>query len=137
MRDSYAPLVWQCRYSGIEVPDPLWKYVEFGRDKKYSEAQSEHLPDEPDMLRGFDEWAEAFAGHVAKKGRVEPGEYRAAGYVPPSHLGADLKTKLRAARMMLGIPVKGSSPDIQQKQGLNRDVGVLYKKGEGAKLRDR
>ena len=33
MRDTYAPLVWQCRYSGIEVPDPLWRYVEFGRDK--------------------------------------------------------------------------------------------------------
>jgi hypothetical protein len=30
MRDSYAPLVWQCRYSGIEVPDALWRYVEFG-----------------------------------------------------------------------------------------------------------
>jgi NADPH-dependent FMN reductase len=24
-REAYAPLVWQCRYSGIEVPDHLWR----------------------------------------------------------------------------------------------------------------
>src|SRR5262249_45056851 len=30
-RDAYAPLVWQCRYSGVEVPDHLWRYVEFGQ----------------------------------------------------------------------------------------------------------
>jgi hypothetical protein len=30
-RGAYAPLVWQCRYSGIEVPEALWRYVEFGR----------------------------------------------------------------------------------------------------------
>src|SRR5215207_7197302 len=46
MRDTYAPLVWQCRYSGIEVPDALWRYVEFGRDKKYSENQAEHMVDD-------------------------------------------------------------------------------------------
>jgi hypothetical protein len=88
------------------------------------------------MLRAFDGWADAFATHVATKGRVKPNEFRAAGYVPPPHLGADLKTKWQAARMMVGMPVPGTSPAIQQEQGLNRDVGVLYKKGEGDKLRD-
>jgi hypothetical protein len=39
MRDAYQQLVWQCRYSGIEVPDTLWRHCEFGRDKKYSENQ--------------------------------------------------------------------------------------------------
>jgi hypothetical protein len=136
MRESYAPLVWQCRYSGIEVPDALWKFIEFGRGKLYSEAQAEHLPNEPEMLIGFDRWADAFVEHVARKGRVKPNEFRAAGYVPPPHLGADLKTKWRAARMAIGAPVPGTSPAIQQEQGLNRDVGVLYKKGEGDKLRD-
>jgi multimeric flavodoxin WrbA len=34
MRQAYAPLVWQCRYGGIEVPDPLWNYLESGRGKK-------------------------------------------------------------------------------------------------------
>jgi len=26
VRDTYAPLVWQCRYGGIEVPDPLRRF---------------------------------------------------------------------------------------------------------------
>jgi hypothetical protein len=84
MRDTYAPLVWQCRYSGIEVPDPLWRYVEFGRDKKYSDNQAEHMASEPDLLREFDEWTDAFVDHVAKKGRVSPNEYRAFGYRAPA-----------------------------------------------------
>ena len=33
-RDAYAPLVWQSRYSGIEVPDHLWCYEEFGVGRK-------------------------------------------------------------------------------------------------------
>lgn len=136
MREAYAPLVWQCRYSGIEVPDGLWRYIEFGREKPYSEAQAQHLTHEPQMLSGFDEWVAEFTRHVATKGRVKPGEFRAAGYEPPRHLGADLKTKWRAARMAIGKPVPGTSPAIQQELGLNRDVGLHYKKGEGDKLRD-
>jgi len=53
MRDTYAPLVWQARYSGIEVPDALWRFVEFGRGKPYSENQAEHLIGEPDVLTAF------------------------------------------------------------------------------------
>ncbi len=72
MRDSYAPLVWQCRYSGIEVPDALWKYIAFGWNKKYSEAQAEHLANELKMLVSFDDWADAFVAHVAmSRGREE------------------------------------------------------------------
>ena len=26
-RDAYQALVWQCRYSGIEVPDALWRRI--------------------------------------------------------------------------------------------------------------
>ena len=136
MRDTFAPLVWQCRYSGIEVPDPLWRYVEMGRGKKYSENQAEHLADEPGVLEAFDEWTDAFASHVATKGKVKPGEYRAYGYQPPPHLLADLKTKWRGLRMMLGVPLAGTSPAIQQEQNLNRDVSIFYTKPEGAKLRD-
>ncbi len=136
MRDAYAPLVWQCRYGGIEVPDALWQYIEFGKGKTYSQAQAEHMVDEPELLIGFDRWTDEFARHVRAKGKVPPGEFRAAFYEPPTHLGADLKTKWRAARMALGVPVPGTSPAVQQERGLNRDVGVLYKKGEGDKLRD-
>ena len=29
-RKSYQSLVWQCRYSGIEVPDELWRHASVG-----------------------------------------------------------------------------------------------------------
>jgi len=136
MRDTYAPLVWQCRYSGIEVPDALWHYVEFGRDKKYSDNQAEHMVEDAEVMGEFDAWTDAFTKHVTKKGTVKPGQYRAYGYRPPSHFWADLKTKWRGLRMILGRPIPGSSPAIQRARGLNRDEGLLYKRGEGAKLRD-
>jgi hypothetical protein len=136
MRDSYAPLVWQCRYSGIEVPDRLWRFAEFGRGKKYSDNQAEHLADEPGLLHAFDAWTDAFATHVERKGRVTPGRYRAFGHRAPSHFWADLKTKWRGLRMALGRPLPGTSPAIQQERGLNRDATIHYKKGEGEKLRD-
>jgi hypothetical protein len=135
MRDAYAPLVWQCRYSGLEVPDPLWRFIEFGRGKKYSDNQAEHMAEEPEVYDEFDKWTDAFAKHVGKKGKITPNQYRAFGYKPPSHLWADLKTKWRGLRMALGVPVEGSSPEIQQRAGLNRDATIHYKRGEGKKLR--
>jgi hypothetical protein len=136
MRETYAPLVWQARYSGIEVPDALWRFVEFGRGKPYSENQAEHLASEPAVLAAFDAWVDAFTAHVATKGKVEPGTYRAFGYEPPSHLLADLKTKWRGLRMLLRVPVADGSPARQQAQGINHENSVFYKRGEGAKLRD-
>jgi len=135
MRDTYGPLVWQCRYSGIEVPDALWRYEQFGDGKKYSENQSEHMLDEQTLWKSFDGWTDAFAKHVEKKGKVKPGKYRAYGYRPPSHIIADLKTKWRGLRMALGKAIPGTSPAIQEELGLNRDATIFYKKGEGRKLR--
>ena len=135
MRDAYGPLVWQCRYSGIEVPDELWRFVEFGRGEKYSENQAEHMT-EHRVYTAFDTWTDAFARHVAAKGKVRPGRFRAYGYRPPSHLLADLKTKWRGLRMALGIPVPGTSPAVQQAQGLNHDATLGFRRGEGARLRD-
>jgi predicted Zn-dependent peptidase len=87
------------------------------------------------VAAAFDDWTDAFISHVAAKGRVTPGEYRAHGYRPPSHLWADIKSKWRGLRMLLGVPSAGSSPAVQQDRNLNRDAGIAYKKGEGAKLR--
>jgi hypothetical protein len=120
MRNSYAPLVWQCRYSGIEVPDALWRYVEFGQGVSYSENQAEDMVEQPEVLRAFDTWTDEFTRHVTTKGKVPPGRYRAYGYEPPSHFLADLRTKWRGLRMALGRPVPGTSPAIQQELGLNR-----------------
>jgi hypothetical protein len=135
MREAYAPLVWQCRYSGIEVPDRLWRYVQFGEGKKYADNQAEDMVREKDVMRRFDAWTDAFASFVAKKGKVEPGPYRAYGYEAPSHRWADLKLTWRSLRMEVGAAPAGSSPERQQARGLNRDATLSPKKGEGEKLR--
>jgi multimeric flavodoxin WrbA len=135
-RDSYAPLVWQCRYGGIEVPDHLWQYVEFGKGKKYSDNQAEDMVAETKIFEEFDRWCENFANFVGAKGKVEPGKYRAYGYKPPGHLKEDLKAKWREIKTGLGYPPKGSSPDQQEKLSLNRDLTLRPKKSEGEKLRE-
>jgi len=135
-RDAYAPLVWQCRYSGVEVPDALWTHVAFGQGRKYSDNQAEHLAGEADALAAFDAWTDRFAAHVAAKGKVEPGRWRAYGYRAPSHRYADLKLKWRELRMGVGLPPAGSSPAAQQALGLNRDATLRPKRGEGDRLRE-
>jgi len=129
-RHTYAPLVWQCRYSGIEVPDELWSYVEFGRGRKYSDNQAEHLVSEHDVVRAFDDWTHRFTAHVRRKGKVPPGRYRAYGYAAPGHRWADLKLKWRELRMGLGVPPKDSSPARQQALGINKDVTLRPKRSE-------
>ena len=64
---------------------------------------------------------------VRRKGKVEPGQYRAYGYQPPSHAWADIKLKWREFRLGLGVPPRGSSPAEQQKLGLNRDATLSPK----------
>jgi len=137
MRDTYAPLIWQCRYGGVEVPDELWRYLEFGRGKKYSDNQAEDLPTAEENVYGdFDSWTDAFAAFVGAKGKVEPGKYRAYGYEAPGHLMKDLKAKWREIKTGLGYPPEGSSVEEQQKLGLNQDATLRPKKSEGEKLRE-
>ncbi|HSU17768.1 hypothetical protein [Longimicrobium sp.] len=121
-RDAYAPLVWQCRYGGVEVPDALWRYEEFGNGKKYSDNQAEDMVREPEVMAAFEAWTDDFAAFVHAKGKVRPGRWRAFGYQPPSHHLDDLKLKWREVRMSLGRPPAGSSPAEQQEMGLNRDA---------------
>lgn len=135
MRDTFAPLVWQCRYSGIEVPDELWRYVEFGNGKPYSDNQAEHMNGTP-AIPELAAWTEAFARFVSAKGKVEPGEYRAHGHRAPGHFWKDVKLALREARMRIGIPRRGSSAQRQQDRGINRDVTLFPAEGLGSKLRD-
>lgn len=121
MRDAYAPLVWQCRYGGIEVPDDCWAYADTGVGLPYSKNQAEDMMEEDRFVAAFDCWSDAFADHVGRKGQVQPGEHRAFGYEPPSHRLDDLKLMVRDYRMRLGVPRGGSSPAAQQQAGLNRD----------------
>ncbi len=103
-RDTYAPIVWQCRYSGIEVPDHLWRYVEFEYGKKYSDNQAEDMATDTNVFADFDKFVDAFAKFVAEKGKVEPNENRAYGYEAPGHLWKDIKLQWREKRIALGFP---------------------------------
>jgi NADPH-dependent FMN reductase len=134
-REAYAPLVWQCRYGGIEVPDDLWTYCEFGVGEPYSRNQGEHLIERGTVLETLDRWTDRFAQLVHAKGRVTPGEYRAYGYVRPSHRLADLKLKWRELRIGVGLAPAGSSPQRQQALDLNRDATLRPARSEGEKLR--
>jgi len=135
-RDAYAPLVWQCRYGGVEVPDNLWTYHEFGHGKPYSDNQAEDMALHTDTFGVFDKWTAQFAKFVDAKGKVEPGQYRAYGHEPPGHLWDDIKLKWHDMAMRVGRPPQNSSPAEQQKLGLNEDVTLFAAKGEGEKLRD-
>lgn len=136
MRQAYAPLVWQCRYGGVEVPDQLWRYEELGKDKKYSDNQAEDMVRDARMMAAFDAWTDAFSAHVGAKGKVRPGKHRAYGYEPPGHFWERPKMFLRTLGMMTGHAREGSSPREQDELGLNRDATWHPGKSEGEKLRD-
>lgn len=131
LKDAYAPLVWQCRFSGVEVPPALWVYQDFGKGRIYADNQAERLPEETGFTQKFDAWVNAFRIHVQAKGRVTPSRYRAFGYKAPSHRWADAKLKWREIRMSAGHPPQGSSPARQQALNLNRDDTFKPEQSEG------
>lgn len=137
MRHAYAPLVWQCRYGGIEVPDTLWRYQEFGRDEKYSDNQAEQMIEKTNVMSSFDEWTDQFAEFVSAKGKVEPGLHRAFGYEAPGHKTADLKLFWRSLRMQSGQMPLDTSPGAQDEKNLNRDRTLFWGTSEGEKLRNK
>jgi len=69
-RNAYTGLVWQCRYSDIEVPDELWRCTVFGAGKPYADDQVEDMVKEPAGMAAFDDWVQAFIAHVEQKGIV-------------------------------------------------------------------
>jgi hypothetical protein len=69
-RKAYQGLVWQCRYSDIEVPDALWGCTVFGAGKPYAGDQAEDMVAEKKGMTAFEDWVAAFVSHVAQKGIV-------------------------------------------------------------------
>lgn len=134
-RETYAPLVWQCRFSSIEVPDQLWHYQAFGSGKVYSDTQAEDMAKDEVFLHAFDAWTDRFADFVFRKGKVEPGKYRAFGYTRPSHRWAEVKLWWRDKSMRIGHAPEHSSPREQQDLGINRDAVLNPQAGEGERLR--
>lgn len=138
-RMAYAGLVWQARYSGIEVPDDLWRYCESGRGLPYSDNQAEDLIERTEnapFLAAFDDWVSTVVTFVGAKGKIQPGRWRAFGYEPPSHRWADAKLAWRDVRMRVGHAPDGSSPAEQEALGLNDDSVLRPKRSDGDRLRD-
>jgi multimeric flavodoxin WrbA len=67
-RLAYQGLVWQCRYSGIEVPDGLWTHTVFGAGKPFADDQADDMAKETRSLSAFDQWVARFTEHVKAKG---------------------------------------------------------------------
>ena len=134
-RNAYAPLVWQCRYGGIEVPDQLWQHATTGKDQKYSDNQAENMIKETPFMAAFDGWVHDFTTFVTQKGKVPPNRYRAFGYQRPNNWLKELKTGIREWKLRVGLAPTGSSPWRQRMLGLNEDTTLQPKKGEGQKLR--
>jgi hypothetical protein len=72
-RDAYAPLIWQCRYGGVEVPDNLWQYSTSGKEKKYSDNQSEDVIKEKDFMQTFNEWVQRLKVLCTQKEKLNRG----------------------------------------------------------------
>lgn len=137
MRNAYAPLVWQCRYGGIEVPDTLWKYTDSGVNKKYSDNQSEDVISDQNYMLAFNTWVKEFTDFVKVKGKVEPGKYRAYGFKPHTNLWDELLSGIRAFKLRFGKAPINSSPEVQMKLNLNKNNTLHPKKIEGEKLREK
>lgn len=135
MRQAYAPLVWQCRYGGIEVPEQLWEYALSGRGKKYSANQSEDVIDDKEYMGKFANWVKNFEMFVAVKGKVQPGKYRAYACKQPLHFLSEIKNGLRALKLRFGKAPENSSAQKQMDLNLNRNTTFNPKKTEGKKLR--
>jgi hypothetical protein len=69
-RMAYQGLVWQCRYSDIEVPDSLWSCTNFGAGKPFADDQAADMAKEKKGLKAFDGWVGRFIRQVKKKGIV-------------------------------------------------------------------
>ena len=134
---AHAPLVWQCRYGGIKVPENIWQHCTSGKNKKYSDNQAEDVIHQNDFMQRFSAWVKAFENFVRTKGKVEPGKYQAYGYKPPKHVWANVQDGIRYFEMMVGKPPKGSSAKAQQQHDLNKDATWHTKKSEGEKLREK
>ena len=74
MRNAYAPLAWQCRYGGVEVPDNLWKYCTSGKGKKYSDNQVEDVIKEDAFMQTFNTRVKKFENFFTKMKKVTSGK---------------------------------------------------------------
>jgi len=96
----------------------VWPCNCYEKSNKDEPDQAEDLLHETSVLADFDAWSDRFADFVARKGKVQPGRWRAFGYEPPTHRIADWKLKWRELRMKVGRAAEPSSPAEQHRLGL-------------------
>jgi hypothetical protein len=108
-RNAYESLVWQCRYSAIEVPDALLSHAEIGVGKLYADTQADSLKNEPvsaqqltdeqpvvsvESLFRVAELVEELAS--ACKGSVKANKYRRFSASNPAECAGNSSTKTAA-----------------------------------------
>ena len=98
----YAPVIWQCRYSGIEVPEYLIREVTFGGGGKYSDNQIEQLKENKEVLSEFDQWVDKVAAFVRKKGKVPLSKYPVPLKKPDSEMHPFLRQLQLLVRTVIG-----------------------------------
>jgi len=100
--EAYKPIIWQCRYSGIEVPEHLIKQVDFGQGGKYSNNQIEQLKEDKEVLSEFDQWVDEVATFLRKKGKVLPSKYPVPLRKPDSQMHPFLRQLQLLMRTVIG-----------------------------------
>lgn len=98
----YDPVIWQCRYNGIEIPGDLIKEVAFGGGGKYSDNQIVNLKENKEVLAKFDTWISDVKDFVEKKGKVPPSKYPVPLRKPDSKMHPFLRQLQLLTRTVLG-----------------------------------
>ncbi len=98
----YGPIIWQCRYSGIEVPEHLIKEATLGGGNKYSDDQIRHLKENKEVLDNFDNWVNNVKTFVEKKGKVPSSKYPVPLKKPDSAMHPWLRQLQLLVRTVIG-----------------------------------
>ena len=99
---AYGPVIWQCRYSGIEVPEDLIKGISFGTGGKYNVNQIEQLAENREVLSEFDLWLKKVKIFAENKGKVSPSRYPVPLGRPDSEMSPFLRQMHLLARLVPG-----------------------------------
>jgi len=99
---AYGPIIWQLRYSGIEVPGHLIKGMEFGEGGKYNNNQIVQLRENRTVLTEFDKWISDVEAFARKKGKVPPSKYPTSLRKPDSEMCPILRQLQLLLRTVFG-----------------------------------
>jgi len=99
---AYEPLIFQLRYSGIEVPDKLVQHLVIGKGQKYNKNQINALKQNLRVLEKFDSWVHDVKTFVEQKGKVKPGKYPVPLRKPDSKMNPFIRQIQLLTRKTLG-----------------------------------